>query len=267
MKKFKIFITSFIFTFAVMAVALSAVCGQILIKTQQAEVKKDNVPVNIPSARDRVRLFLRRGDEDSRVYRLVKFNAIEGKIGIGIISPEFKIKEGYTIDDIYQQKGSLTCVEEFKNAFGVNIDKYMFCSYSELMEICKDFKEIDIAPGQIPGAVENYLLKNADKAGRESIIYTIGQGGKFLDNAVGLEFILYSAENFINKNLDNLDALLNDGIKREFENITTDINTSSLEDFTRIMSFLHDGRTFNTCVVTADDNFESGGEKIKSITD
>lgn len=46
MKKFKIFIISFTVTFAVMAVALSAVCGQILIKTQQAEVKKENVPVN-----------------------------------------------------------------------------------------------------------------------------------------------------------------------------------------------------------------------------
>ena len=89
MKKFKIFIASFTVTFAVMAVALSAVCGQILIKTQQAEVKKENVPVNIPSARDRVRLFLRLGNEDSRVYGIIKFNAIEGKIGIGIISPEF----------------------------------------------------------------------------------------------------------------------------------------------------------------------------------
>ena len=99
MKKFKIFIASFAVTFAVMAVALSAVCGQILIKTQQAEVKKENVPVNIPSARDRVRLFLRLGNEDSRVYGIIKFNAIEGKIGIGIISPEFKIKDGYTRDE------------------------------------------------------------------------------------------------------------------------------------------------------------------------
>lgn len=267
MKKFKIFIASFIVTFAVMAVALCAVCGQILIKTQQAEVKKENVPVNIPSARDRVRLFLRLGNEDSRVYRIIKFNAIEGKIGIGIISPEFKIKDGYTIDGIYKQKGSLACVEEFKNAFGVNIDKYIFCSYDELMEICKDFKEIDIEPGHIPGAAKSYLLKNADKAGRETIIYAIEQGGKFLDNAVGLEFILYAAENFINTNLGNLDDLLTDGIKREFERINTDINTSALEDFTRIMSFLHDGRTFNTCFVTGDDSFESGAEKIKRVTD
>ena len=56
-------------------------------------------------------------------------------------------------------------------------------------------------------------------------------------------------------------------IKREFERINTDINTSSLEDFTRIMSFLCDGRTFNTCFVTGDDSFESGAEKIKRVTD
>ena len=78
---------------------------------------------------------------------------------------------------------------------------------------------------------------------------------------------MFATENFINTNLGNLDDLLTDGIKREFESINTDINTSSLEDFARIMSFSHDGRTFNTCFVTGDDSFEAGAEKIKRITD
>jgi len=224
----------------------------------ETDTAQKGIPVKQPMADDTKTIFLHTGSDRRPFFFLFKFNAIQSKVSIVSISPDYRYSHTQrTLKQSMEKAGVMQCVLDTKEEFGINIDYYISCGWKHLGEIIQDFDEfgIDELGDRLPVPLKNFLLKEAEKLDTDSLINAIVRREGFLNNDVGLAFLNECAYILVKYNGENLPRYAGRRMKSAYTDIDTNINTEVLKKLERIVTFIDPKISEYVCeVITAADS-------------
>ncbi len=266
MKKFRVFLKTFIITLSLMSFCYFILYLSIDNKASVTGENKFDVPINMPRVNDSKTLFLEVGKENPFFF-IIKFNAIEGKVCIVSISPTYKYKTSdLTLAESLKKAGIMQCVLETSKEFDIKIDYFLECSWQELGLLIGDLSDfgIESLSKNMPKSIQNFLLKGAENIDGRTIVNAAEKASVFLDNELGLGFLNESAYLIIKNNINLLAETCGKQMKNNFNKFNTDINPEGMKNFERILNFLNiEGVEYPRCVITK--NTINADEQISEI--
>lgn len=255
------FLSAFFYSFIAMGCGLLILWGTIRLGDVQTGTPQPKVPVLNPGTEDSKTILARIDFDGCGVYYILKFNAIENKIGILALSPRFM-----DIDTVWNTEGPMRAKERLKQSLGIPLDFYLDCGESQARAILQDFSGIELADfnGGIPQVIKSLLLKNAQRADVDSLFNAVSRSAGFLDNGVGLEFLSRCAHLLTEANFAQRGAYCFDRISQVYRHIDTDMNKNSLDRLKIISRFLSRGTPeIHSDAIIFEDG--SAGEKITRV--
>ena len=264
MKTAKTFFYSFILSLVVGFVMLGSVDIILSNSSKETDTPKTGIPMREASVEDSKTILLCI-DSSQPFFFILKFSAIENRVGIAAISPSFKIDDT-KLEDKFKKTGAMQCLMDIENQYDINIDYYLQCSWQQLGKMIGDMRDIEInSLGEnLPVSIRNYLFKGADTLDVKSLINAAEKARAFLDNEMGLAFLTFSRQWLIENNIDLLFECTSQAIKENYSEIVTNINTERLSRMERILHFLANAHVKHKSVVITNDDSLSH-EKINSI--
>lgn len=239
MSRRKAFFASFFVSMIVVLAGFGILYGLMGTGAKETDTPQKGVPVTRPGTEDSKTLLLCVGDEH-RYFFIFKFDALQNKIGIGAISPQYEFSAGGSLADSLQKAGIMQCVLDLQEEFGIGIDYYLQCSWSQLGKITEELTEFGVEElgENLPLTVKNYLLKGAEMLDGKSLANAAAKAEAFLDNELGLAFMNETAWCTVKYNLENLSEQCGEAVKKNYSNLITNLNTEDLQKMERIMKFL-----------------------------
>lgn len=235
-------------------------------RASETDTPQKGVPVAKPGIEDTKTLLFCVGDE-FHYFFLFKFDALQNKIGIGGISPAYEFSFGGSMADSLKKAGVKQCLLDLQQEFGISIDYYLQCSWSQLGDMTGGLTEfgIDELGRGLPPGIKNYLLKGAEKLDGRSLANAARKAEGLLDNRLGLAFLNEAAWCTIRYNLENLPDECGRAVKDDYSRLITNLNTNSINRLDRIIKFLEISHVdYPRQVIMKGDRDRQ--EKIDSIT-
>lgn len=260
MKKFKVFLSTFLSTIFLMGLCYFALYLSMQGKSALTGEEKQGVPIAKPGVNDSKTIFLCIGEENPFFF-IFKFNAIEGKISTVCISPDYIYKSTEkSITESFNKAGVMQCVYDTNNEFNINIDYFLQTSWKNLKYLTENFKEFDIysIKDSIPNTVQEFLVKDADKIDCNSLINAIEKVSISLTDTKGLNFLSQTADLIIKNNISNLSNATENTLKKNYNRFNTNINTEDMTTLNRIFQFLtaHGVEYYNETITPDNKNVE-----------
>lgn len=239
MSRKKAFFASFFISMVVVLAIYRGVWAVVQGRSSETDTPQPGVPKTSAGVYDRKTLLLELGDKENPYFFLLKFSAINNRIGICCISSEYEFSDGGTLGESFEQAGIMQCLLDMEEEFGIDIDYYLQCSWQQAGALVKDMADIGLASlgENLPTVIRDYLLKGAEKADGQSLISCAEKAAGFLDNEIGLAFLTESMAQLIINNpqqLCQVTALL----KENYSSLVTSLNTAALADMDRITGLL-----------------------------
>lgn len=265
MSRKKAFFASFFISMAVVLAIYRGVWTVVQGRSSETDTPQEGVPKISTGVYDRKTLFLQLGDRENPYFFLLKFSAINNRIGICCISSGYEFSDGGTLAESFDRAGIMQCLLDMEEEFGIDIDYYLQCSWQQAAELVKDMTDIglDSLGENLPPVIKEYLLKGAEKADGQSLISCAEKAAGFLDNEIGLAFLTESMAQLIINNpqqLCRVTALL----KENYSSLVTSLNTAALADMDRITALLAQRYVeYPRQVILKGDN--RAGEKVSII--
>lgn len=230
----------------------------------ETDTPQQGVPMGRPGIEDSKTILLCIED-DCPYFLLMKFNAIENRVGIAAISQGFEIS-GISLGKRLESAGAMQCLMDLEAEYGIAIDYYLQCPWQQLSALVEDMDDIgiDSLGENLPQSIRNYLLKGADKLDGKSLVNAAEKAAGFMDNEIGLAFIVCSRKALIENNMEKLASCAGGEMKKNYSDYVTNINTQELKRMDRIINFLSAAHvTFDCAVIVKGDS--QSHEKINSI--
>ena len=173
MRTVKTFFYSFILSLIVGLAILGSVDVLLPDRSTETDTPKAGVPMRQVSVEDSKTLLL---CIDSRqpYFFLLKFSAIENRVGIAAISPSFEI-DNESLDEKFRKAGAMQCLMDIEERYGINIDYYLQCTWQQLGQMINGMRdiEIDSLGENLPSGIKNYLFKGADMLDVKSLVNAV----------------------------------------------------------------------------------------------
>lgn len=236
----------------------------------KAEVNKPQkgISMQTPGVEDSKTMLLALGSEDAPFFFILKFNALQSKVGIMAVSPSFKAKED-TLAHTLKRVGAMQCLMDLKEELGINIDYYLRVSWSGAAYLAKGLAPVDLQLWELglPPAIEAFVLKRAQSLDADSLANAAAKAAPMLDNELGLAFLNEYMYGLICTNLESLPGVCGGRVKADYAALDTNIDTAALTRYGIIINFLlaRDVQ-YPRQVIYSSDSLQTAREKAEFVT-
>lgn len=236
----------------------------------KAEVNRPQkgISMQTPGVEDSKTMLLALGSEDSPFFFILKFNALQNKVGIMAISPSFKARDN-PLQDTLKRTGAMQCLLDLKEELGINIDYYLRVSWSGAAYLAKGLAPVDLQLQELglPPALEGFVLKRAQSLDADSLANAVAKAAPVLDNPLGLAFLNEYLYALISTNLESLPSVCGARVKADYAALDTNIDTAALTRYGIIVNFLSARDVdYPRRVIYSSDSGESAREKAEFVT-
>ncbi len=234
----KSFVYSLIFIFCLYAGMLFLINSN--NTTQEINVNQEGVAILTPDVDDSKNILIVLEGYENRFFYILNLNAIQNKVSLVSVHDDFLLKEsGNTIDENFQKAGIMQSSFDLSKDFGITIDHYLKLDYDTIIELSKDFNDVNIKSisDGMPAELQALLLKSAEEIDINSIINLIMKGENILSTKEGTAFFNELLFFLLRDNIFDIDDEFIKSFKENFSYIQTDINTVAIEKLSKIHSF------------------------------
>lgn len=258
---------TFFYSFLLSSLVAMGVFGLVYLtmsSSLETDTPQRGVPMGRPGIEDSKTILLCIED-DCPYFLLMKFNAIENRVGIAAISQGFEISAS-SLGQSLKSAGAMQCLMDIESEYGIAIDYYLQCPWQQLSPLVKDMEDIgiDSLGENLPYSIRNYLLKGADRLDGKSLVNAAEKAAGFMDNEIGLAFLVFSRKALIENNMEKLSSCRGSEMKKNYSDYVTNINSNELKRMDRIINFLSAAHVTYDCAVIVKGDSQSH-EKINSI--
>ena len=129
MRSVKTFFYSFILSMFAALIIFSCVGMSFANITSETDTPKEGVPMGKVGVEDSKTILLC-VDSDCPYFFILKFSAIENRVGIAALSPSFEINSE-EIGERFKKAGAMQCLMDIESRYSINIDYYLQCSWGQ----------------------------------------------------------------------------------------------------------------------------------------
>ena len=230
----------------------------------ETDTPQQGVPMGRPGIEDSKTVLLC-VEGDCPYFLLMKFNAIENRVGIAAISQGFEISTN-SLGHRLESAGAMQCLMDIEAEYGITIDYYLQCPWQQLAVLVEDMDDIgiDSLGENLPQSIRNYLLKGVNRLDGKSLVNAAEKAAGFMDNEIGLAFLVSGRKALIENNMEKLSTCAGSEMKKNYADYVTNINSSQMKRMDRIINFLSAAHVTYDCAVIVKGDSQSH-EKINSI--
>ncbi len=236
-------------------------------KTQEADINKEGVAILNPAVDDSKNILIVLEGSENVFFYILNLNGIQNRVSLISIQDEFLLKANEkTLLESFNTAGIMQASFDLSKEFNLSIDYYLALDYNDIINLSKDFNDINIKSisDGMPSALKELLLNSQETIDINSIINLISKGENILNTTEGIGFFNELLFFILRDNIFLIDEGFTESFKDNFSYIQTNINTIAIEKLTRINSFFSLDRTvFLREIILVDD--ENYLEKIDNI--
>ncbi len=259
----KIFLKSFFYSLIfifILYIALLFMINSNDNEIQEIGVNQEGVSILAPAVDDSKNILIVLDGYENRFYYILNLNAIQNKVSLVSIESDFLLKDSETtLDENYLKAGIMQASFDLSKDFGINIDYYLSLNYETILELSKDFKDVNIKSisDNMPDMLKDLLLKSAEEIDINTIINLIIKGENILSTTEGTAFFNELLFFILRDNILDIDEEFTDSFKENFSYVQTNINTIAIEKLQRINSFfnLEDTMFLRDVIFLDDENY------------
>ncbi len=238
----KVFLKSFFYS---LFIIIALYIGLLFIinnqpKSQEIDVNKEGVRILTPAVDDSKNILIVLNGFENRFFYILNLNAIQNKVGLLSIESDLFLKEtDVTLNESYETAGIMQSSFDLSKEFQINIDYYLSLDYNTVLELSKNFDDVNVKSiiDGMPSEIQDLLLENQEEIDINSLINIISKGENILATSEGVKYFNDLLFFILRDNILKIDDEFVNDFKDNFSYIQTNINSIAIEKLSLINSF------------------------------